>query len=101
MWLLILYLFTNCNEAFAAHEIRLPPIIKEGEIQGDDGDPIVPTYSGTTRQNGANGTIQNTIQNQLALPIIESKPGVPVQIKGQGLSSEEFDIQAFGISLNP
>lgn len=83
--------------------INLPLIVKQGtpgEVLSED--VILPAQKGPLRSNSTSGFIQNSLQNQMALPVSDyGKPGNLAQLKGLGASAEELDVQAFGISLNP
>ena len=88
---------------FGDTDIKLPPIVKTGtpgEILLDD--PIRDPLVGETFLNAGSGSIQNSIQNQIALPLADyGRPGNAAQVRGLGPSAEDVDVQSFGISLNP
>ena len=90
-------------DLWAESEVILPLITKTGapaEVLMDD--PIVPARKGKVSLNSAAGSIQNSLQNQLPIPITDSgKPGNLGQVRGFGPSAEDVDVQAFGLSLNP
>ena len=100
---LILMILISLQSTFADTDVDLPPIIKSGtpgEVLLDD--PILPALNGMTQYNSGTGTVQNSLQNQLPLSVTDyGRPGSAGQLRGLGFSSEELDVQAFGISLNP
>jgi hypothetical protein len=96
-------LFLVHNSIAEVIQVELPPIIKEG-TPGDLLliDPVVPASDGSTLMNTGSGSIQNSLQNQLAVPISDSgRAGGLAQVRGLGPSAEDVDVQAFGLSLNP
>jgi hypothetical protein len=82
--------------------VELDPLVirsSPGGILADD--PIVPGWSGEIGVSGA-GSIQNSLQNQMSFAISDfGKRGMFSQIRGLGTSSDDIDIQVFGISMNP
>lgn len=100
VWLLFLFL---CDRVHADTELNLPPVVKfgtPGEVLLEDS--IVAPWSGNTGLNSNSGSIQSSMQDQLAIPFTDlGRAGDLGQIRGLGPSAEDVDVQAFGISLNP
>lgn len=86
-----------------AGEFDLSPLVKEGsaaEVLFDD--PFVPAQKGKLQPNSGAGSIQGWVRDQNAIPMTDSgRPGNVAQVRGLGVSSEDADVQVFGISLNP
>lgn len=93
------------NQSDEPAEIRvdLPRIVKEG-TPGDVllEDAIVSSPVHQTPWNSGSGSIQNSLQNQMALPMTDyGRSGNMSQLRGLGVTAEDVDVQAFGISLSP
>ncbi len=87
----------------AAPVLELAPLIKEG-TPGDllMQDAVVPPQDGVAYPISGSGTLQQSLGDQFALPVISTAvPGNTVQFRGLGRSAEDTDVQAFGIPLNP
>ncbi len=101
-WLFVPLSFCFCPLS-GAEEFYLAPIIKEGtpgEVLIED--PIVSPLSGGTSLSSGAGSIQNSLQNQMAIPITDyGRAGQLAQIRGFGFSSEDVDVQVLGVSVNP
>ena len=90
---------TSC---FAAEDLNLSPLIKEGAA-GEvlQQDLILPAEAGSVDQPSSTGSIVSAIQDRAALPVSNyGRPGALSQVRGFGLSAEDVDVQAFGVSLN-
>jgi hypothetical protein len=100
---IFIYLSFGSVLASQIEDMELPVIVKEGsagEILLED--EIVPAQRGQTNLSSGVGSVQNSIQNQVSVPFSDSgRPGNRAQVRGLGPSSEEVDVQVFGISLNP
>ncbi len=98
----IFYLFFISN-SIADTEYEIPPIVMSGAPGAAlMEDAIVPAFEGGVQLNSGTGSVQNTLQDQLSVPITNlGRPGNMGQVRGLGLSAEDVDVQAFGISLNP
>lgn len=84
-------------------EVAVPEIIKTG-TPGDVliADPILPALGGEIGINSSSGSLQKTLQKQMALPVMDYGPaGGVTQLRGSGFSAEDVDIQILGISANP
>ncbi len=94
--------FIPVVQAHSQADYELPLVVKLGATEEVvQQDFAVPAQTGVTSLNSGSGFLQNTLQNQLAVPMTTSgKPGNLAQMRGVGLSSEEVDVQAFGVSLN-
>jgi len=101
--LLITYFTLISLTQIRAEEIELPPIVAvgtPGEVLVDDS--MVPSRSGDTGISSGAGSIQNSLQNQLAVPITDyGRAGNAAQVRGFGFSAEDVDAQILGISVNP
>ena len=65
-------------------------------------DAVVPSYEGPANLGSGSGTLQKSLSDQLALPVVGMEnPGGVVQFRGLGRSAEDTDVQALGIPLNP
>lgn len=86
-----------------AETIDLPPILKEGsptELLSED--PVLPVRKVSVPESTGSGTLTRGLIHGLSLPLAEAgTPGYPAQVRGLGLSPEDTDVQAFGLSLNP
>ncbi|MFZ9596089.1 MAG: hypothetical protein ACO3A2_08430 [Bdellovibrionia bacterium] len=91
----------------AQEPIELPRIIRSSSRSQTPAellleDPIMPKIRAQTSLPSANGSIENSISNHLALPTTDyGQPGQLTQFRGIGGSAQETDVQALGISLNP
>ena len=97
-----LYLLMSARGA-VAEQIDLPPIVKEGAA-GEvlQFDAVVPAQSGAVGGVTGNGSVVSGLQDQLPVSLSQSgRPGNLAQVRGYGISSEDVDVQSFGISLNP
>jgi hypothetical protein len=94
-----LFLF-SVHPSFAAYE--LPPVTVEGtpaEILLRD--PILPGVSRRTNDTNSSGSVQDQLEQDLALPFAEyGYPGNGGQVRGLGRSAEDTDVEVFGIPLN-
>ena len=102
--------FLGMGDAFAVNlselsavEYQMAPIIKNslsGVLLSED--EIVPSVKGSVSPGLNGGSIQNAIVNRLGVSVTEyGHPGMGAQVRGLGTSSEDVDVQALGVSLNP
>lgn len=81
----------------------MPRIVKEG-LAGEvlQEEWVVPAQEGKIESVSGAGSILSSIQDRLPVSLSNSgRPGNLAQVRGFGLTAEDIDTQAFGISLNP
>lgn len=92
------------SEAFGKTlEVDLAIIEKRGSAgEALLDDPVIPYWGARSFLNSTTGTIVNSIENQINIPVTDyGRAGASAQVRGFGSSAEDVDVQAFGISLNP
>lgn len=102
-FLLLLFSAPVFSPVFAEETIQLPTIVKEdlaGDLLLEDG--VIPVKKGAVVPNSSSGTIQNSFENQVPLTTTNyGNAGGVGQILGLGSSTQDVDVQALGVSLNP
>ena len=102
-WILCFVFFLGAPlSGWGDQEVRLNPLVKEGsaaEVLFEDS--IVPVQRGKLEPNAGSGSVQGWMRDQNAIPMSDAgRPGNLAQVRGFGVSSEDADVQALGLSLN-